>query len=161
MKNIPLIITCIIITCYSCNDKLQDIRKTFGTDKNIDRKDLYLVTVDPRFQLNEDPGDEGRLFIFVNKKELELKTPDFLRKIILLDSARQHIMLEQDHFKNPVERKYLIAGHDYFSGRTIIYLEDINDSLPGNRSVAVNLKQADSIVKSWNVQTNPFKQDRQ
>ena len=157
MKYYSFLLCCIILF-YSCSDNLKTVRKTFGTDKNSSRQALHLVTVDPAFQLIEDNSLEDRRFIFVNKKEAELKTSDFIRKTILLDTTKQNITIEEDTYKNPDDKKYLIVTHDYLSGLTNIDLQDITEYPSNNTSAKIDIKQADSILKSWKITINPFKE---
>ena len=156
MKKLTFFITYIIIFNCSCNDKLNDIRKTFGTDQNSVRQGLHLVPVDPTFQFKEDISVEGRRFIFVNKEENKLTTSDYLRKIILLDTSNRNISIEEDYFKNPIEKKYLIISHYYKTNLTNLVLQNISETPLNNESISVDNIQADSILKSWKISRNPF-----
>jgi hypothetical protein len=156
MKRITLIIIYIAILNCSCSNKLKDIRKKFGTEQNNVRQRLHLVSVDPTFELKEDITVENRRYIFVNKKETELTTPNYLRKIILLDTSKQIISFEEDHFMNPIEKKYLIISHDYKTNLTTIELQNISGNPSNSESKYVDIIQADSILKSWKISLNPF-----
>jgi hypothetical protein len=157
MKNVATGLICTLLFTCSCNDKLKSIGKTFGTDQNEIRKQLHLVPVDSAFQLNEDISIEGRHFIFVNKKESQISGPEYLRKSILLDTLQQKISDEEDYFKNPVEKKYLIINHDYITNKTSIVLQDIVDHPSNSMSVNLDNKQADSVLSSWKISINPFR----
>ncbi|MGC4103789.1 hypothetical protein [Ferruginibacter sp.] len=152
MKKILIIILSPLLLFCSCKNKLADVYKKFGTGQNKERQQLHLVPVDSSLQCNEDISAEDRRFIFLHKKETELAAPAYLRKIILLDASKQTIATEEDHFKNPLQKKYLITSHDYTTSTTTIVLQDI----PGTTSVTLDNMQADSILKNWEISDNPF-----
>jgi hypothetical protein len=154
-KSIFVLVYITIFNC-SCNDNLKGIRKTFGTGQNIARQKYHLVPVTDSFQLNEDDAVEERRFIFVNKKESKLEVPGYLRKIILLDTSKQYISFEEDYFKNPVEKMYLIVRHEYISNLTHVTLQTIADDPMYSQGQSITEKQADSILKSWKISLNPF-----
>jgi hypothetical protein len=155
MKHATLALIYLIICSCSGKNKLNSIRQTFGLDQNNARK-FRLVAVEPNFKLTEDISIEGRRFIFVNDEESKLTVPGYLRKIILLDSTKQYISLEEDYFKNPVEKKYLIVQHVYSTSLTTISLQYIAEDPGGGSSVFINMAQADSVLRSWNISRNPF-----
>ncbi len=76
--------------------------------------------------------------------------PEYLRKIIVLDSARNAISIEDDYFKNPRENQDLIISHKYYSGQTTIMLGS------DDWSIYISKKQADSLLKVWHIKQNPF-----
>jgi hypothetical protein len=131
---------------------LKNIKNKFGVDQNAIRQKLNLVAVDPAFKLKEDVGER---YIFVNKHEPDITGPEFLTKIIVLDSSGQSIQSEEDDYKNPIEGKHLIVHHNYFDSSTNIYLEIISENI-NNKSINLTIKQADSILKSWKIGVNPF-----
>jgi len=153
------LLLCFTILYYSCSDNLKTARKTFGEEKNASRQALHLVSVDPAFKIIEDNSLANRRFIFINKIETELENPDFLRKSILIDKTKQHITIEEDTYKNPNIKKYLIVTHDYLSNFSNIELQDINEYVSNNASIKIDTRQADSILKSWKIKTNPFKDE--
>lgn len=138
------------IVFMSCNDNEESVKTKFGIEKNADRVPLHLVAVDPGTKIEEDISLEGRRFIFVNQREAGISSPAYLRKIIVLDSARNAISTEEDYFKNPGESKYLVTTHRYYSGETTITLQ------ADGGSILVSKEQADSILRAWSIKQNPF-----
>ncbi|MFT3827828.1 MAG: hypothetical protein QM731_28180 [Chitinophagaceae bacterium] len=162
MNRIFFFIVCVAIAGCSSDTKMEPIREKFGTNKNALRKGLHLVPVDAALHIIEDASVEGRRFIFMYKPETEMSEAGFLRKIILLDTLKQNIWREEDYFKNPSEKRYLVTTHDYRDNQTTIAVQDIaDDQYKGqpaySNSWAINTAEADSVLQSWKVTLNPFK----
>jgi|GEM_PF-2696601 len=157
MNKLTSLLLFFLLLLGACKNRLEDIYKKFGTDLNKDRLQFHLVVVDPNsFQIVEDPSDKRRRYIFVDHTENKLSYPAFLRKIIMLDSTRQKLSFEEDYFKNPAQRKYIVIRHDYTFNSTDVYLQSFMDLYSTTESKWIDNKQADSVLKSWNVSRNPF-----
>ncbi len=140
----------------SCNNK-KGILEKFGTGQNAGRKALHLAPVEKNIKPKEDVAVEGRRYIFIHKDEVDIIKPEYLRKIILLDPDKEHISVEQDYFKNPIEGKYLIVEHTYSQNQTSIRLSEITPNIQMNTSIELSLAQADSVLEFWKIDINPFK----
>src|SRR5687768_9841282 len=103
-----LLFATIITVLGSCADDLESIKIKFGTNQNSKRVIHHLVQINENFKLKEDESYQGRRFIFVNKNQLGISSPEYLRKIIMLDSAGNSILYEEDYFSNPTEKKELV-----------------------------------------------------
>ena len=145
-----LIILILTSALCSCEINLESIKTKHGIEQNAKRAALYLVPVEPGMEVNEDKSYEGRRFIFVNKVEKTITSPEYLRKIIILDYNRDSVAIEDDFFKNPNENMEIIVTHKYYLGKTTIELQSNDGAMP------VNVKQADSILRSWHIKQNPF-----
>jgi hypothetical protein len=66
------------------------------------------------------------------------------------------ISIEEDYFKNPIEKKYLIICHDFKTNTKNLVLQKISENMSGNDSRTINNIQADSMLKSWRVSRNLF-----
>src|SRR5689334_15617543 len=69
----------------ACKQKPSNNSEQFGINQNAARKNLHLVAVDPAFKVKEDFSKEGCILIFVNKREPEIRQPEFLSKTVRLD----------------------------------------------------------------------------
>jgi hypothetical protein len=155
MNKAILLVFLLSIFYSSCQDDLKQIEGKFGVGGNDVREKLHLVAVDPTFKVKEDLSVEGRRYIFVNKHEPDITKSEYLVKIILLDSSRQYIISEEDHFKNPIEGKYLVVHHSYIDNSTNIDLQTISENI-NNKANSLNSNQADSVLKTWRISLNPF-----
>ena len=155
MKSSRLLL--IIAVCFcSCKENSINLREKFGSNYDSLRSKLHLVMVKDRFKLIEN-GLYDKQLVFANVNEVDLKTPAYIRKLIITDSSKQKISLEEDYFKNPTLKEYLISSHFYYLDSTRIVIQRINDIVSQGNSIEINNSQADSIIKSWEIGINPFK----
>ena len=155
MKQLLLIlITLLIISGCSQNERLNRVQNNFGENYNAIRKEFSLVPVDSSLHLTENI--ENSRYIFVHEYEKGIKHPAYLYKTILLDSAGLHETYEEDLFTNPGEEKYLVLTHNFVQNKTTIEIQGNSENLAANHSVEIQKDQADSILRKWNVHPNPF-----
>ncbi len=140
----------LVILTISCKTNIDKIRSDFGVKQNENRIKLHLAPVDLESDFKEDITYEARRFIFVNENEKSITSPAFLRKTIMLDSSGKKVLSEEDYYANPISNSYLIVTHSYFDGKTMIVLQ------ANHESSFLSVAQADSVLRSWSVDVNPF-----
>lgn len=145
----------LLLVFASCNLESREkrkLRKNFGSSFNEQRKKLGAHPVTGNMRLTEDLA--GARYIFINRHQPDMKSPAFVRKVIIVDRAVNQITHETDIYYNPIEQKELDYEFAIAREMTVITLQNTRDParMINYNDKGISFAKADSILRAWGIE---------